>query len=137
MTRRKMTRLEQLEAALPDGWHVATYSPGGAPTRYRFYRGAPGSYFSVRDEHTAMGFAAAERFASGLGSASGPTYKIVRMYADRDKRPHAVKGLSGLTLKEAQAHCSDPETSSSTCKSAAGKARTRQHGAWFDGYEVE
>lgn len=40
----------------------------------------------------------------------------------------------GLTLEEAQAHCADPETSSSTCTSAAGRRRTKRHGRWFDGY---
>ncbi len=49
-------------------------------------------------------------------------YKIVRLYA------HAHPGhnrtiKSGLTLKEAQAHCNDP--------------RTRKEGVWFDGYTSE
>jgi hypothetical protein len=41
---------------------------------------------------------------------------------------------SGLTLEQAQAHCNDPETSSSTAKSPAARQRTRTHGEWFDGY---
>ena len=41
----------------------------------------------------------------------------------------------GLTLEQAKAHCSDPETSSSTCTKAAGKARTKRLGRWFDGFE--
>jgi len=41
----------------------------------------------------------------------------------------------GLTLEEAQAHCKDPETSSSTATSAAAKRRLRDLGPWFDGYE--
>jgi hypothetical protein len=61
-------------------------------------------------------------------------YKIVRMYF----KGHPKRTIkSGLTLEEAQAHCGDPETSSSTCTSAAGKARTRKMGPWFDGYEEE
>jgi hypothetical protein len=36
--------------------------------------------------------------------------------------------------REAQTHCSDPETSSSTCKNSVGRRRTRQRGPWFDGY---
>jgi hypothetical protein len=57
-------------------------------------------------------------------------YKIIRFFHRGDKR--TVK--SGLTLAEAQAHCQNPETSSSTCKGAAGKRRTRERGPWFDGY---
>ena len=60
-------------------------------------------------------------------------YKIVRMY-QRDNIPsRTVK--SGLTLEEAQAHCHDPETSSKTCMTYAGRKRTEQRGDWFDGYE--
>lgn len=60
-------------------------------------------------------------------------YKIVRMYYN-GKRSHTVRGKTGLYLEEAQAHCADPETSSRTCTNAAGKARTRAYGHWFDGY---
>jgi len=59
-------------------------------------------------------------------------YKIVRLY----KNDHPRRTIaSGVTLEEAQAHCSDPETSSSTCTSSAGRARTRRTGEWFDGYD--
>lgn len=61
-------------------------------------------------------------------------YKVVRYYM-RPHTPTVVK--EHLTLEEAQAHCKDPETSSSTCTSAEGKARTRAFGPWFDGYEQE
>jgi len=59
-------------------------------------------------------------------------YNVVRMYAWSNKR--IIK--RGLTLAEAQAHCKDPETSSSTCTKSAGKTRTRRMGPWFDGYEA-
>jgi hypothetical protein len=59
-------------------------------------------------------------------------YKIVRSYRDSYKKRVIERGL---TLEEAQEHCSNPETSSSTCTSAVGKRRTKTHGAWFDGYE--
>ncbi len=58
-------------------------------------------------------------------------YKIVRMFFRGGKR--TIK--TGLTLEQAQAHCRDPETSSQTCTSAAGKRLTRDMGPWFDGYE--
>ena len=58
-------------------------------------------------------------------------YKIVRMYFEGGKR--VVK--KGLTLEQAQAHCQDPETSSSTCTTAAAKKITKTMGPWFDGYE--
>lgn len=57
-------------------------------------------------------------------------YKIVRHYFHGGKRTIRT----GLTLEEAQAHCHNPETSSSTATSAAAKRRTRQRGPWFDGY---
>ena len=57
-------------------------------------------------------------------------YKIVRQFYNGAKR--TIK--TGLTLEEAQAHCRDPETSSRTCTKAAGRKRTRDRGAWFDGY---
>jgi hypothetical protein len=57
-------------------------------------------------------------------------YKIVRMYFQGGSR--IIK--RGLTLEEAQKHCTNPETSSSTCTTATGKARTRRMGPWFDGY---
>jgi len=62
------------------------------------------------------------------------TYRVVRRYM-RGYRPQTI--ASGLTLAEAQAHCHDPETSSSTATSSRACARTRQRGPWFDGYEEE
>jgi hypothetical protein len=43
----------------------------------------------------------------------------------------------GLTLKQAQEHCSNPDTSSRTCKSRSAMLYTQEHGAWFDCYEAE
>jgi hypothetical protein len=58
-------------------------------------------------------------------------YKIVRHYFNKSiKRTIATR----LTLEQAQAHCSNPETSSSTCTSARARAITRRNGSWFDGY---
>ncbi len=65
------------------------------------------------------------------------SYKIIRMFF-QDQRFGPRKVIKrGLTLAQAQAHCRDPETSSSTCTKAEGKARTKKYGPWFDGYEKE
>ena len=58
-------------------------------------------------------------------------YKIVRMYFKGGNR--VIK--RNLTLEEAQEHCSDKETSSSTCTKSENKRRTSRMGPWFDGYE--
>lgn len=62
-------------------------------------------------------------------------YKVVRFYFNKPGQRRTI--ASGLTLEQAQAHCQNSETSSSTCVGKAGKALTRKHGAWFDGYEKE
>lgn len=60
-------------------------------------------------------------------------YNIVRFYKDSPIRRRVI--IEAVTLKEAQAYCSDPETSSSTATGKVARARTRRVGAWFDGYE--
>lgn len=60
-------------------------------------------------------------------------YRVVRFYRDAYPRRRILK--RGLTLDEAQAHCRDPETSSSTATASAAKQRTKRLGPWFDGYE--
>jgi hypothetical protein len=62
------------------------------------------------------------------------SYKIIRFYKD-EHPPETIK--TGLTLDEAQAHCQDDETSSSTCSSSEGMARTAAMGDWFDGYDED
>jgi len=59
-------------------------------------------------------------------------YKIVRFYENAGIRNRTIK--THLTLEEAQNHCKDPETSSSTCTNPVGTRRTREIGRWFDGY---
>lgn len=58
-------------------------------------------------------------------------FKIVRHYCRGGKR--TIK--TGLTLKEAQEHCSNPESSSSTCTKTDRRRITRIKGPWFDGYD--
>ncbi len=41
------------------------------------------------------------------------TYVIKRIYADNSRRPRTIR--KGVTLEEARAHCSDPNTSY-TCR---------------------
>jgi hypothetical protein len=67
------------------------------------------------------------------GERVAETYKVVRFYANKKK--HTVK--TGLTLEQAQKHCLDPQTSSTTCTSAEGKRRTKVEDPWFDGYTKE
>ena len=57
-------------------------------------------------------------------------YKIVRHFFNGT--PRTIK--TGLTLEEAQEHCQNPETSSSTAKGRPAKRLTEARGPWFDGY---
>lgn len=65
-------------------------------------------------------------------------YKIIRFYSKVDPQNPSGHLLTkrrtmdtGLTLKEAQAHCKDPATSTGN----NGTARKRKGWDWFDGYE--
>lgn len=60
-------------------------------------------------------------------------YTITRFYANRD--PKVLR--RNVTLEEAQAHCKDPETSSTTCTSKENHEHTEHFGPWFDGYDKE
>ena len=60
-------------------------------------------------------------------------YRIIQFYKDAYPNKRTIE--RGLTLEEAQAHCHDPESSSSTCTNATGRRQTRRMGAWFDGYD--
>lgn len=64
------------------------------------------------------------------------TYRIVRFYRDSPELNQSTV-TRGLTLEQAQAHCNDPETSSSTATTPEAVERTKKHGPWFDGYEEE
>jgi hypothetical protein len=62
-------------------------------------------------------------------------YKVQRLYMKHPGIKRTIK--SGLSLAQAQAHCSDPETSSKTCRLARNVKRTQQYGPWFDSYTQE
>lgn len=62
------------------------------------------------------------------------SYRIVRFYQSGYAR-RTVR--TGLTLDQAQRHCSNPETSSSTCTKRSNQRRTERMGPWFDGYEED
>lgn len=66
-------------------------------------------------------------------------FDLARSYASRrdDERARSRRLRNGDPQEEAQAHCQDPQTSSSTCTSKTGRARTRRLGAWFDGYQED
>lgn len=64
------------------------------------------------------------------------TYRIVRFFKDRDDLNREVI-TAGLTLEQAQAHCDNPETSSTTATTPQALKRTVECGPWFDGYEKE
>ena len=61
------------------------------------------------------------------------SYKVIRFYENAGINKRVIE--TGLTLEQAQKHCNDPETSSTTCTTKVGKARTHRPGRWFDGYE--
>ena len=56
------------------------------------------------------------------------TYKIIRFYQSPNTRSRLIK--KGLTLEQAQAHCSDPNTRGVT---RIRGIKTR----YFDGYDKE
>lgn len=55
------------------------------------------------------------------------SYKIIRMHFNPKIPKRTIK--RGLTWEQAQEHCKDPETSSSTCTKPHNKRRTQQLGA--------
>lgn len=64
-----------------------------------------------------------------------PTFKVMRIYRDSDKRDVIAAGIQ--TEAEAQAMCRGTETSSTTCTQAEGVKRTARYGPWFICYDAE
>jgi hypothetical protein len=66
------------------------------------------------------------------------TYRIVRFFQRGGGHMQAREVITeGLTRAQAQAHCQNPETSSKKCTRPENVQRTRERGAWFDGFEAE
>lgn len=59
-------------------------------------------------------------------------YEIWRYYQNSNIPAERVEKYD--SLDEAQAHCHDPETQSSSATSPEAVERTQKHGAWFEGY---
>jgi hypothetical protein len=75
------------------------------------------------------------RYHAPQGVTHMTTYKIVRFYQRDANARETIE--TGLTLEEAQEHCSDPESSSRTCTFVRGILLTETRGPWFDGYDEE
>lgn len=63
------------------------------------------------------------------------TYSIIRFFQEPAKDEEVID--TGLSLDEAKEHCSDDESSSSTCTNEEGEQRTEEFGEWFDGFRGE
>lgn len=112
----------QIEALYEHGWEVETAEPTpseAAETLATYTRNVPGRQHRIRRVEV----------------PDEVTYKIVRKYEHEDLENEVIK--RGLTLEEAQAHCSDPETSSRTAVELEGRTRTATVGTWFDAYSAE
>lgn len=58
-------------------------------------------------------------------------YKVIRHFFNSNRK---LTVKTNLTLEQAQAHCQNSQTSSSTCTDKNGKERTKRYGKWFDCY---
>lgn len=61
------------------------------------------------------------------------TYSIVRHFGNG--RTEVIS--KGLSLRQAQSHCLNPECSSKTAETRAALELTAKHGDWFDGVTIE
>lgn len=64
-----------------------------------------------------------------------PTYLVMRIFQKGSIPNQIIK--TGLTKAQAQAHCRNKETSSTTCTLPENVARTKKYGHWFDGFNQE
>lgn len=69
------------------------------------------------------------------GRTEEKRYKIIRQHYHDSVEDRVL--ATGLTLKEAQAHCKDKETSSKSATTPEARAYTAKYGPWFGGYADE
>ena len=65
------------------------------------------------------------------------TYKLFRFFVLDSTGPKKRTLRRGLTLREAQRHCQNPESSSLTCKLSRNVKRTKERGPWIDMFTKE
>jgi hypothetical protein len=65
------------------------------------------------------------------------TYKIVRTFGGVHHARTRRTIKRGLTLKQAMAHCRNPETNSRTATGPEATARTEKYSAWSDAFTSE
>ena len=83
----------------------------------------------TREESHAL--AEEQQLYAGL---KGDLFRVDRLYKDSYDRDEILRGV---TREQAMQHCQDPETSSLTCTSTEGKARTKAKGEWFDSWTID
>jgi len=69
-----------------------------------------------------------------MKTGTAESYRVVRLYRDGGRKQVLARRL---TLEEAQAWCSDPNGSSSTCWKTTPMQRTKRRGPWLEAFERE
>jgi len=132
--------ITSIRAHKSEGWgkrtpksnHVATIrdDDGHVWTRY-------GQDMTLASEARWSGRRTGRARARSVGGEGEPDYyRVVRFYFSHPSGASRRVLKPRVTLAVAQAHThNNPESSSSTAKSAAARRLTKRVGAWFDGYE--
>ena len=96
----------------------------------------PCTVISVTDKEIIVQEDHARRIDSN-GMSETQNYDYSRNVYGRTFTYRKVTIHYNLTKEEAKQHCQDRESSSSSCTSKTGKARTRKYGPWFDSYMLD